>query len=356
PAEWRQAFHDRKAHSVREILCVLYVAMTRARSALFMITAPRVARSQNGSQQCQSLLQSVLGQADQFKTPEAVLYERGDPKWFLPDGEPASAEHARPGDAKQQPAQAAAVQPAEIALDVEPSRAPRRSLRVAAPSSIAALRSVELSQLFTRNEMLGASVGTLVHACFEQVQWLDDFRYDAAALRRAVIAALTPEEIRHLALDKELENFERMLHLSAVKQALSRQRYAGLHHGVEPDQILVENERRISLILDNQLIDGSIDRLVVLMHQGRPLAAEILDYKTDRWDSRIDLEQWIDQRVEHHRPQLKAYAEVVSRMLKLPMERIDCALVLLSGDACVRCDDRAPKASHLKPKQLHLAW
>ncbi len=168
--------------------------------------------------------------------------------------------------------------------------------------------------------------------------------------------ALTPEELRHVALDKELANFARLLTLDSVRAALGRSRYMREYAGVTPDEICVENERRISLILDDQLIDGSIDRLVVLRNQGKVIAAEILDYKTDRWDSRQEIDQWTRERVAHHRPQLLAYAQVVSRMLNLPIERIDCSLVLLAGDRCVRCDDHAPPAPHLKYKQLTLAW
>lgn len=376
PAQWRQAFHDRKAHSVREILCVLYVAMTRARSALVMITAPRVARGPGGTQQCQSLLQSVLGAETDFKAPEAVLYERGDPEWYKQAAEKQAAEKqgtekqgtekadadrkladkGSAGALKKSARRAHAADPLSIKLDVSAARAPRRSLRVAAPSSAGESRSVALDKLFTMNEMLGASVGTLVHACFEQVEWIDDFRFDLERLRTTVIGALTPDQIRHLDVTKELRGFERMLHLGSVRGALARQRYAGERFGLVPDRVAVENERRISLILDDQLIDGSIDRLVVLWRQGRPLAAEILDYKTDRWDGRTELSGWLAERVQHHGPQLKAYAEVVSRMLGLPLERIACTLLLLSGDACVRCDDHGPPAPHLKPKQMRLAF
>ncbi|MCC6509135.1 MAG: UvrD-helicase domain-containing protein, partial [Pirellulaceae bacterium] len=349
PAEWRQAFHDRKAQSVREILCVLYVAMTRARSALYMITAPRVSRQQNATQQCESVLQSVLGDAQLFKTAEAVLYEHGDAQWFA-DGtqspviqiepfqiEPFQTEPFQTEPIQIEPMDSEVLEPVgaqrrQIALQTDADTAPRRGYRVAAPSSIAAMSSIELGRLFTVSESIGAAIGTLVHACFEQVVWLDGSTENLEPasvgnlpsqdrLRETALNALTPEELRHLSLDKELANFRRMLKLESVQNALSRSRYARPVAGVIPDEISVENERRVSLILDHHLIDGSIDRLVVLKHQGQIIAAEILDYKTDRWDPRMDIDLWTRQRIEHHKPQLNAYAQVVSRMLKLPLER-----------------------------------
>lgn len=349
PKEWREAFHARKAHGVREILCVLYVAMTRARSALYMVTAPRTSKTQNATQVCSSLLQSVLGEKELCNVPEAVLYERGNPEWYKARHR-ATAENVNDAG-KPFPARA-------IALKVDEQTAPRRGFRVAAPSAMASMKSVQLSRIFTKNEMLGAAVGTLVHACFEQIEWLDDYTTSTVALRNAVLSRLTPEELRHISLDQEIEGFVKMLKLSAVRDALSRKRYADKRNGLAADEVQVENERRISLILDNQLISGSIDRLVLLKRKGRPLAAEIIDYKTDRWDERTELSEWIAQRVEHHGPQLRAYAGVVSRMLKLPLEHIECSLVLLSGNACVRCDTRAPEPTVPAPKyqQLHLAW
>ncbi len=146
-----------------------------------------------------------------------------------------------------------------------------------------------------------------------------------------------------------------MLSLASVKSALNRERYNDMKKGSSKSiQFIVENERRISLIQDGQLIDGTIDRLVIVQSKGKPIAAEIIDYKTDRWEGRDNLEDWLRQRVSYHRPQMKAYTQVVSRMLQLPIEKINCSLLFLSADACVRADEHAPPAPHLKYKQLTL--
>jgi ATP-dependent exoDNAse (exonuclease V) beta subunit len=71
--------------------------------------------------------------------------------------------------------------------------------------------------------------------------------------------------------------------------------------------------------------------LVILRHEGKVLGAEIIDYKTDQCDHREDLQVWLKQRVEHHRPQLQAYSEVVAKMLDVRPSQIDCSLMLLSA-------------------------
>ena len=199
PKPWQQAFHDRKAQGVREILCVLYVAMTRARSALYMITAPRSGNASSGTQSCESLLQSVLGTPDQAKIAEMVLVEKGDAEWYRRGDRstPASTpnrENRSSGEAlvasDSPAAERAGLKP--IVLDVDVVRAPRRGMRLAAPSTMHSRRTVQLGQLFTTKEMRSASLGTLVHACFEQVEWLEDFAADDGLLRSAIINALTP--------------------------------------------------------------------------------------------------------------------------------------------------------------------
>ena len=60
----------------------------------------------------------------------------------------------------------------------------------------------------------------------------------------------------------------------------------------------------INLVMNDRLIAGTIDRLVVLMKDGRPYAAEIIDFKTDVYDNSMTL-LWVQDRIEHHRPQLE---------------------------------------------------
>ncbi len=202
PREWRMAFHHRKAQSVREILCVLYVAITRARNALYMVLSPRGANTQRGTQTCESLLQSVLGQPDQYKTPECVLYEQGSPNWYqslsadsdtLTSVDETSA--LDPNAVVETPQVATPLQ--VIRLDARPETAPLRGMKVTAPSTMAEQTSVRLDRLFTATESVGAAIGTLIHSCFEQIDWIEDFdiqsdpRISTARLRELALQRLT---------------------------------------------------------------------------------------------------------------------------------------------------------------------
>lgn len=332
PQSWQRAFAQTKERDVVESLCLLYVAMTRARQALYMTTHPT---SGGKKQNFESMLQSVLAPSNEVGKSEAVLYEKGNATWYL--DQPAIV------NTVQQ-----AVTPLAIRLRRDQDSAPKRSMRVAAPSSAGqAAEPVPLANAFSFNQSIGATFGTLIHAFFEQVVWLDDFKVNRQELRRIALAAVTPEELRHIKVDAAIDSFQDMLHLRSVRTALSATRYKKHIFGAIPDRVEIDNERTINLVMEDQLVSGTIDRLVLLMKDGRPYAAEIIDFKTDAYDPAMTL-LWTQDRIEYHRPQLEIHRQVISELFELPKERVTTHLVLLSSDEFVRCDHVPTPAPHFQ--------
>ena len=324
PESWQSAFKQTKARGVFESLCLLYVAMTRARCALYLSTHPA---GSDHKQNFDSLLQSVLASnKEEAGKAEAVLYELGDSQWYTSLSKNEVVEEA----GVEVPAR-------RISLRSDSETAPARSLRIAAPSTIGqTFEPIPLANAFSYSQSVGASFGTIIHAFFEQVQWLDDFVLDRQRLRQVALASVSPEDLRHINIDKAIESFAAMLELRSVRTALGEGRYRRNHFGCVPDRVEIDNERVINLVMDGRLISGTIDRLVVLMKDGCPYAAEIIDFKTDVYDDSMTL-LWVQDRIEHHRPQLEIYARVVSELFHIPEERIATHLVLLSGDEFVEC-------------------
>jgi hypothetical protein len=200
---------------------------------------------------------------------------------------------------------------------------------------------VLLAEAFSYSQSVGATFGTLIHAFFEKVKWLGEYQVDPQILRKIALATITPEEMRHVKLDQVIASFQEMLELRSVRTALSSQRYSRSFHGVVPDHVEIDNERMINLVVGDRLVSGTIDRLVVLMKDGRPYAAEIIDFKTDAFDPNMTL-LWVQDRIDHHRPQLEVYAQVVSQLFSIPLERIGTHLLLLSADEFVSCTRMSP--------------
>jgi ATP-dependent helicase/nuclease subunit A len=347
PKDWQQAFEQNKQRGVTESLCLLYVAMTRARSALIMTVRPT---SSAATQQFGSLLQSTMASsADAVKAAESIVYESGDCQWYahypLANTEQAKAELLA-GD----------LAATRISLRRDIESAPLRGLRIAAPSSIhQSFEPVPLKNAFSYSKSIGATYGTLIHAFFEQVQWLEDFVVDVKLLRRVALAAVDPEALQHLSVAQVINDFTEMLELPSVRAAIGRRRYQHNEFGFEPERIDIDNERVISLVMDGRLISGTIDRLVVLMKDGTPFAAEIIDFKTDAFDPKMTL-LWLEDRIEHHRPQLEVYAQVVAELFNIPLERIATYLVMLSTDDFERVDKRrSPRISPPMPHLQHVS-
>jgi ATP-dependent exoDNAse (exonuclease V) beta subunit len=78
------------------------------------------------------------------------------------------------------------------------------------------------------------------------------------------------------------------------------------------------------------MLTGNIDRLVLLYHADKIIAADLIDYKTDRIDP--EGAGAVAAKVDFYRPQVAAYRRAVSRMLRLEKSRIVARLLFLGLD------------------------
>ena len=79
------------------------------------------------------------------------------------------------------------------------------------------------------------------------------------------------------------------------------------------------------------MINGAMDRVLVVREKGRAVRAEVIDYKTDR----IADEAGLAQRVEIYRPQIAAYRRMLQRLLRLKPEAVRGTLLFLGPPARV---------------------
>ena len=98
-------------------------------------------------------------------------------------------------------------------------------------------------------------------------------------------------------------------------------------------QLKVERERTFVLLHNGELVQGTIDRLVLLYSNGRPVAADVVDFKTDRFVG--DRTRWIEGKQLHYGPQLAEYRFAVSHCFGIPSENISTRLLLLEAQAVV---------------------
>ncbi|MFN3190953.1 MAG: PD-(D/E)XK nuclease family protein [Aureliella sp.] len=343
PQSWQDAFLQLKGRKVIESLCLLYVAMTRARQALYITTVPKKHRT---TQTFGAVIQSTLCDKEASKQPDAVLAEFGQPDWYLGIGDMvASAIHSLdPVDTSADQQNTTADTAAEsapdriIRFDHESDRVASRGLRISAPSHSALIKEPQpISNLFTVSENVGTAYGKLIHKFFEQIEWIEDFKINRKDLQTLAQTTLSAEELQRVSVKQAISDFEDLLELENTRHVLSQQRYSLVWPEGDSDvnqHIEVDNERELSLKLNDDIIVGSIDRLVVTYREGRPYSAEIIDFKTDRFDPAMNL-LWLDERTEVHRPQLEAYRDAVAYLYKIPTERISTFLLMFATDELV---------------------
>lgn len=305
-----QRMHEREeAAAVSESLCVLYVAMTRARHALYLIVPPTDKTGEDLRSTFAGLLCDALA-PDRPASADTTLYETGDAQWFdrIESLKPAPEPSVSDGDVGS-PA------PPPVPKLARSSRRSRSLLR-RSPSGLVGGSRVDLSRVM-QLETGGRGFGSAIHAMFEQVEWLDEGAPDDRTLLDAAVAA----GVHRPNPRADLDAFRGMIAQEPIRDALCRSRYPA------DAEIAAYREHPFAVRLDDRLFTGSFDRLV-LIREGESLRVEVIDFKTDRVDG--DPAEAVDELAEHYRPQVEAYRRAAARLFDLPPERIAARLLFVN--------------------------
>jgi ATP-dependent helicase/nuclease subunit A len=313
---------EQAAMEAYEELCGAYVAMTRARQALYLLIEPPP-KSPTAFYPA-DLIRDRLGGAAVRETA-----------WPGVGGEPVAVDvlYETPGgEAAVRAAWAADEPPPAVkkaATAKTPAGKPARGGRRRAAGGVAGPARVQLEErtpsgsesgvvaaaaLWSRSGRRAASLGTAVH---DLMQWvagpetvLDE------ALAAWIAAGQAPEEVR-----ADAEAMVRRAWVSDVVRA-------ALTLPEPPPGGVIElwREQRFELVLDGAWVSGSFDRVTLVRDtQGRAVSAEVLDYKTDDVaDPAVRA-----ARIDAYAPQLALYRSALARLTGLPPEIISTRLLFL---------------------------
>ncbi len=319
PPAVQEMFTDSFERDAVESLCVMYVALTRAVHALHMIVPPTEQSEWKTPRTFGGLLRAALVGKDKVE-PDTLLFEHGDPQWYT-----------NPGVEKKS---AAAPEPVAAPLEVKLAGAPASGplLRQRPPSSQAGGQQTTLQEALSGAGADAMRKGVIFHAWLEQVQWLDEGRPSDEVLTRHAMRI----GAHSLNLPEMLAEFDQMLGNATVSQTLHRARYEGWQPAEErggtskePAKVQVWRERNFSVQDKDELLTGSIDRLVVLRHGERIVAAEVVEFKTEHLESDEDL----PARIDYYRPQMAAYRRAAAAMLQLPPAEVTARLLFVRAGA-----------------------
>jgi ATP-dependent exoDNAse (exonuclease V) beta subunit len=325
PRDFQRMFEAHDERVVEESLCLLYVAITRAVYALDVVLAPSRANERTCPATLAGVLRAALGGCGPI-APGEIVYEHGDADW----ARRASA-GAVPPVASSPPSPTP--RPPPLAMPQRPSR-PTRGLERRSPSGLEGGELVDLGQRLRLARGPSLARGSVLHAWFQQVGWLEDGAPEDVVLERVALdLGLPAAEIPAL-----VEQFRAALGHAAVRAALCSASYrqpAGpdeacrVHAGPDIDSPRWELRREYPFAVRDEeaILSGQFDRLVVLYDGDRTLGADVLDYKSD--DLPAGDPGALAARAEHYRPQLEAYCRAAAQLTGLAPDRISARLLFL---------------------------
>ena len=208
---------DRLAH---ESLCLLYVAVTRAREGLFMLVDPPSEGSRGAPAKASALVIHALHEGP--VEPDSVLFEHGDRSWLAPhayvapdvfDPSDPHLESSPPRAGEHPAADATASEP--TSLSFLPSQGPlvRAAVMAQDPGRTVAdhmhLADTPLSQW-----------GAAMRALFGEIAWLEEFNPSTPQLE-AIVRAAAPSRDETW-VRARVQEFLRVLEGPNLRAALSR--------------------------------------------------------------------------------------------------------------------------------------
>lgn len=325
PTQIQRAFERDAEYRIHEMLSVIYVSMTRARHGLHIIANHKT--TPNHKSAIGLIMGALKVEYDPKKSDAGqVLWSNGDPNWEFPVEPPPGLDKVVK---KQVPGREAADESAVDPVRFSKSRN-RRPLSWESPSSREGSSTINVGQLLRLENNRDARIaGSLLHSCFEQVHWLDDWKLDEEALRirlRGIIGS-NPDRI-----NATIAEFKTVLENPNLKHLLSRAFYST--PAIQDSTTAVVNERKFAVRVDDRILNGSIDRLVITSTGGDIQSADIVDFKTDSLTAGDA--SAVRRRTEIYRPQLMAYRDAVSHIYRLPMEQITARLMYVAIDQQVQ--------------------
>ena len=327
PKDFQALFDDDRQQSVREAMCVLYVMLTRAVHAVHILVS-HGAKPDHKSPA--GVLVSTLTDGNRS---EGTLHEKGDPKWYQTDSQVTT----EPDDPHQL---STFYLPGKIQLTpavVSKKVTSQRGLPKILPSLVSEGDQVDLSQAFQSwGNLASLERGRILHGCFENLAWADENLPTADQLE-SFLRSLAPTVAD---FQPYMDDFYRLLDKPKIKNLFSRRgyekTYMGLamvdddHVAIEPSRVTVCTERRFAVATETGFLQGVIDRMVLIHCGDQLIGADIIDLKTERFDS-----SQLHDHINRHRPQLQAYRTAAATFLKLPEDRISTRLVFIESGQIV---------------------
>ena len=355
PDDWQEVCGRASHPVIREAIATLYVGLTRAAQGMEILIQPATAKERSVPKTLAGVIRSTLPETPAAPA-ESVLWSHGhraDPADdTIPDqggppaatGRTATKSRSTPADAGTGGAPPAGPGDPEAADDTIvlrrlPGGRRRRSRPLRTPSAAEGGRRVAATALLDPGSAGARSVGTLLHAWIEQFGWPADWPGDDSLRSIAAREPLLGSQV-----DALLDEFRALVAAPAVAAVLAEPaarlpaKFVSGDLPAGPAEPELQREQAFALDDGGETLLGVIDRVIVWRRTGKPVAAEVVDFKFDGMGQASGTTahkraQILADKTAFYAPQLRAYRTAVAKLHGLDPSRVSCDLIFMrSGD------------------------
>jgi ATP-dependent exoDNAse (exonuclease V) beta subunit len=302
-----------KQARAKESLNLLYVALTRAKHALYLLTSKTTSRSEKSASFAGVLKAAVSAGESESEN----IFEAGDKNWVssLKPETKTSSETTKP------------ITELKFTSDKKRVRALYRKIPSEIKGEVSILdgKGESVSNKFIFTGVDARKRGTALHQMFEQISWLDE---------------QMPSEQELAAFGKEfVEEFLILLQQPELKATLSRSQFD------KSLELELFRELPFAVLENDCLVQGVMDRVVIGRNADEIKFIEVLDYKSDSVAEGDEVENFIKDKVNYYRPQLDAYKSALVQMFNVPESLVTAKIIFLSCGRVERvCSDMVASA------------
>jgi ATP-dependent helicase/nuclease subunit A len=306
--EYKEMREESHQNQVNDALCLLYVAITRAKHAVHMIVP-----NKNGKKEYKKTLSGLLLQIlgfEQNQDPDKILWEAaGNDKTWVD------------GFKKKQQQKSKDISEFEI-LPPKNLTLLGRGLATASPSSLEGGGKTKVMERFAGGTNIAFDRGTVIHKWFEDIEW-----FDKVPSIDNLVASAPREEAGRLGkehLEDAATKCIQALQLSEVQELLTKPDENVSVYREQEFVVRVEKETKFAEVVMKEPTDirGTIDRLVVYKDEhGSPVRAKVIDWKSDTFDKNE-----LQDKIENYAPQLATYRLAAAKLLGIDVDQVTACL------------------------------
>ena len=287
--EYKKIREENNKEFLFELMNTLYVALTRAKKALYLI----VEDSKPTKDNIANMRDIVVNSLPIPEGEKSVSF--GDKNWI--EGQEILSEQISPVKKQIQ----------QITLKKQISRFRPHQL----PSELPSDKTLNRAIVFSSASRFARERGTIIHALFEKIEWLDN-----ADLSKEKLIKTAKEVVPNLGMEKyeEIVNeFLNILEKDEIKKLLKK----------PVEQCEVRNELSFSAIIDGKLTNGIFDRTVFYPNAIAPEKIQLFDYKTDAIKD-IAAKQAAEKK---YQPQMDCYVKALIGAYDIEASQISVKLI-----------------------------